>query len=84
MKFWRKPTKRGARVIHGRSESPWMVKLDGDTCYRRIYEDWTRLEQNGSTNPKNWSPVPLVILIKGVPVDFDRNSLPTQGDTGAE
>jgi hypothetical protein len=78
MKIIKKFTKRGRRVIHGRSESDYMVKRDGDTCYRRIYEDWTQLEKNGSDNVKKWSPVPLVIMVKGEKVPFDRNNLPQE------
>lgn len=58
-------TKRGARVIHGRSESKYMVKLEGSTAKYRVYEDWTQLDKRGSEDPKNWAPVPLVILVKG-------------------
>jgi len=78
MKFLKKSPQRGRRMVYGRVESAYLVKREGETCYRRIYEDWTQLEQNGSTNPKKWSPVPLVIMVKGEKIAFDRNDLPKE------
>lgn len=63
---WYKSPKRGRSFSNGRSEAPALIRLEGEKITRRVYKDWTRLNKNGSGNPKKWSPVPLVILIKGV------------------
>jgi hypothetical protein len=58
---------RGERVIHGRSEAAWLVKLEKDTPskpWRRVYRDWTQLDKRGSEDSRNWI-VPLVLVIKG-------------------
>ena len=64
---FRRGTKRGARCIHSRSESPYMVILAGDpgNHKRRVYEDWSQLDKRGSERPRDWAPVPLVVIVKG-------------------
>lgn len=61
---WRKSTQRGVTFTHGRCESPWMLKLEGDTAKRRVYENWAAIDKRGSSNSKRWI-VPLVIIVKG-------------------
>lgn len=58
-------TKRGATCTYGRSESEYMVKLEGDSHKRRLYEDWTQFDKGLDRSTKDWT-VPLVIMIKGV------------------
>lgn len=63
---WYKSPKRGRSFSNGRSEAPALIRFEGEKITRRVYEDWTQLNKNGSANPRKWSPVPLVVLIKGV------------------
>lgn len=58
-------TKRGSTCTYGRSESEYMVKLEGDPHKRRLYEDWTQIDKGLDRSPADWT-VPLVIMIKGV------------------
>lgn len=65
-KIIRKGTQRGTTCIHGRSQSPWLVKLENDVPakpWRRVYEDWNQLDKRGSWKVKDWAPVPLVLVI---------------------
>ncbi len=71
----RKSPMRGTTCIHGRSQSPWLVKLENDVPakpWRRVYEDWNQLEKNGNEHdPKKWSPVPLVLVIGTAIITLD-------------
>ena len=58
----RKGLKRGARCIHGRSETPFIVKLEGETCVRRVYQDWNNADTRAK-HSRDWH-VPRVLVIK--------------------
>lgn len=59
-------TKRGSRMIHGRVESPFCVKLVDNPFTYRVYEDWTQVEDNRlDIKPADRKPVPLVVIVKG-------------------
>lgn len=76
MKILRKNTKRENGVRNGMRETKYMVKREGDTCYRRIYEHWSRINKHGSDDTKRWE-VPLVIKVKGELLPFDLANMPS-------
>lgn len=73
---FRRLTKRENGVVRGLRASEFMVRFVAGGPKYRIYEAWDKLDQRGSTDPKKWAPVPLVIVIKGERQPFDRALLP--------
>ncbi len=67
--------KRGARCKYGRSETRYMIKLEGEAIKRRVYEDWTQLDKRGCNSPSGWAPVPLVVIIKGEKYNLTREHI---------
>lgn len=64
---WVKLTKRSPKMVRGLIASKWVVRLAGETCTRRVYEDWT-----GHTGKK---PVPLVLLVDDAKRPVERADL---------
>ncbi len=71
IRFFQQAPKRGATMRNSLVQSPYLVRLAGETVTRRIYEDWSQLNKNESSDPRYWDPVPLVLVIKGATVPFD-------------
>lgn len=72
--------KRGSRYKNGLAESPFMVKLEGDSAKRRVYRDVTRVEPlDDGPNPMRFSEAPLVLIVKGVPYDLDDEQIARLG-----
>lgn len=75
-KMFRKLPLRDNGVVRGMRASPYMIRLEQRGPSRRVYEAWDQLEKHGSENPRKWSPVPLVYMVKGVRVPLPEELRP--------
>lgn len=74
----RKATKQHPRSkrFEGRlGNTAYIVRLEDEKVNRRVFEDWGRLQKNGSHKPSDWSPLPLCLIIKGVVVDIPEEQI---------
>lgn len=63
---WVKLTKRSPKMVRGLVASKWVVRLAGETCTRRIYEDWSGYSKG---------PVRLVLVVDDTKRPVERADL---------
>ena len=74
---WRKDTKRAPAMAYGRTPSPWICKLEGETCKRRVYYDWLDyvVPKQSPKRYRQFYDVPMVVLVGDTKVPVTRNEL---------